>query len=337
MKISKLLQIILGLSGFLRMGVTDGDGGGSMGVHDAGAAFAGMGDSGEQAEETEDAAAERLAAEEAAGATQQAGEESEQGEDAYDENETVTVKIDGKTVELTKAQIAEAKKGELRQQDYTRKTMAAAETVKAAEAEQAKARQERDTYAQQLNNFAIATNSQIMEQQKLLTQELLDTDPIEYLRQERTLQQRQAESAKAQTELQRLQGEYQKEQQQEAQEFMRNQQAKLIEAFPDWKDPEKAKKHVGELETFMGKQGFSAEDGRTVLDARVMILADKAMRYDALLARAKESAGKVKAAPVSVERPGVVSPKATDGRTTAMKQLEKSGSVRDAGAVFANF
>lgn len=336
MKISKLLQIILGLSGFLRMGVTDGDSGGSMGVHDAGAAFAGMGDSGEQAEETEDAAAERLAAEEAAGATQKAGDESEQVVETAD-SDTITIQVDGKDVQLKKADLPELYKGGLRQQDYTQKTMAAAEQAKTAQAEITKARQERDTYAQQLNTFAVTTQSLLAEQQKVLTIELAQTDPAEYQIQKHIFDQRQVELNKAQNELHRLQGEYQKEQQQEAQEFMRNQQAKLIEAFPDWKDPEKAKKHVGELETFMGKQGFSAEDGRTVLDARVMILADKAMRYDALLARAKESAGKVKAAPVSVERPGVVSPKATDGRTTAMKQLEKSGSVRDAGAVFANF
>lgn len=332
------IKKLLGLKIILRNTAGDGgDSGGALGMHDAGAAFAGMGDDGEQPEESEESTVERLAAEEAAGATQKTGDETAQGEDAYDENETVTVKIDGKTVELTKAQIAEAKKGELRQQDYTRKTMAAAETVKVAEAETAKARADRDNYASQLNNFAIATNSQIQEQQKLLTQELLDTDPIEYLRQERTLQQRQAEMGKAQAELQRLQGEYQQEQQQAAQEFLRNQHAKMVETFPEWKDPVKLKQHVAGLEDYMGKQGFNEQDGRMVLDARVMILADKAMKYEALLARAKESAGKVKAAPVIVERPGVVATKSTDGRTTAMKQLEKSGTVRDAGAVFANF
>src|SRR5437763_12919210 len=68
-------------------------------------------------------------------------------EDAPAEPAKFTVKVDGKDVELTEAEIADAYKNGLRQADYTRKTMEAADQRKAAEAEASKAREERTKYA----------------------------------------------------------------------------------------------------------------------------------------------------------------------------------------------
>jgi len=336
MKISKLLSIILGLSGFLRMGVTDGESGGSLGMYDAGSAFAALGDDEQGEEETEESAAERLAAEEAVGATQKTDDEPVEGA-ATTDGEKITIEVDGKTIELSKEDLPELYKNGLRQQDYTQKTMAAAEQRKAADAEIAKAREEREAYATKLNHFAITTGSLLEEQAKVLTQELLESDPVEYLRQDRIFKTRQAELGKAQVELQRLNGEYQQEQQQQYQQFMAAQQAALTEAgILDAKDAEKGKKFFASVESFMEKSGFKAEDGRMLLDARMLLMADKAMKYEALMAKVKEGQGKVKAAPVKVERPGVTQVAPTDGRTTAIKRLEKSGSVRDAAAIFAN-
>src|SRR5688572_20722414 len=79
-------------------------------------------------------------------------------------NEIVTVLVDGKPVELTKAQIAEAHKGSLRQADYTKKTQEVAEQRKAAEAETAKAREERARYAEGLNKAQAVLEAQLQEQ-----------------------------------------------------------------------------------------------------------------------------------------------------------------------------
>lgn len=337
MKISKLLSFILGLSGFMRMGVVDGDGGGALGMHDAGSAFVALGDSseGEEHEETEESAAERLAAEEADGATHQADDETGNEAEQTD-SEKITIEVDGKKIELNKSDLPELYKSGLRQKDYTTKTMEVSEQRKTADAEIAKAKADRQAYETQLNNFAITTHSILQEQQKVLTQELLDSDPIEYLRQERTFNQRQAELGKAQAELQRLSGEHQEELKQQNVQFMEAQRDMLLAAVPDLKDEEKKKQFFGAVENYLGKAGFKAEDGRMVFDARVVLMADKAQKYDALMTRAKEAAGKVKAAPVKVERPGVAKIADMDGRTKAMKSLEKSGNLRDAAAIFAN-
>lgn len=336
MRISKLLSIILGLSGFLRVGVVGEGGGGDLSMFDAGSALAGIdSDPGEGEEETEESAAERLAAE-AEGATQAGDESDQEAQAAAQAGEKITIEVDGKTIELDKADLPELYKNGLRQKDYTAKTMEVSDQRKAAEAETAKARQERDHYAQQLNHFAINTNSLLAEQQKVLTLELARDDPAEYQIQKHIFDQRQVELGKANAELQRLEGEYKAEQQQEGQKFMEAQRDALIAAIPDLKDPEKQKAFFGQVESYLTGAGFKAEDGRTLFDARIVLMADKAHKYDALMARAKETASKVKAAPVKVERPGVAQVAPTDGRTQGMKKLTSTGSVRDAGALLAN-
>lgn len=336
MKISKLLSIILGLSGFLRMGIVDGEGGG-MGLHDAGAALVSLmdGDTGGagDAEETEEEAAERLAAQDA----NQTADDSEQDPEEVKQpvDDEITVEVDGKTVTIKKSDLPDLIKGDMRQKDYTQKTMAASETVKAAEAEIAKARAEREEYATNLKNFAITTSGLLQEQQKVLTQELLDSDPVEYLRQQHIFQARQVELGKAQTEMQRLHSEHLAEQQEDNKKWMMAQRDTLLAAIPELSDAAKQKNFFSAVESYMEKAGFGQQDGKTVLDARVLLMADKAQKYDALMARAKETAGKVKAAPVKVERPGVAKVAPTDGRTEGMKRLQKTGSVQDAADILA--
>lgn len=292
--------------------------------------------------ESEEDAAERLAAEEAAsGANQKNADDtdettqSQQAEDGA--TDTVTFQVDGKDVTLTKGELAELHKGGLRQQDYTRKTMEAAETRKAAEAEIQSARAERENYAKQLNAFALTQEAIIAEASKVLTQDLLNSDPVEYLSQQRILQERQANLVKAQQELERIGAERQQEQQKENVDFLKAQYQVLLDKLPEWKDPAKQKAAWGAIESFMEERGFNAGDGRTVLDARVILLANDAMKYRDLMKRAAEASQKVTKMPPKVERPGVTQVSPTDGRTSAMKRLEKSGSVRDAADLFKAF
>lgn len=287
----------------------------------------------QQTEESPEAAAERLLAEEAAAANQNNAEDGENKQDQA-EPDTFTIEVDGKSVQMTKAEIAEHYKNGLRQKDYTQKTMEVSEQRKAADAEIAKTRAERDNYAQQLNNFAITSESILAEQAKALTEDLLRSDPVEYMALERTFRERQANLAKAQSELQRINGERQQEQQQSVQEFIKSQQEKLFEALPELKDDAKRKQVMGELETFMESNGFTKNDGLMVLDARILTMARKAQQYDALLARAKNTQAVVSKAPQRVERPGTTPVHASDGRSSVAQKFMKSGSRADAAAYF---
>jgi hypothetical protein len=320
---------------------TEDQGNSELDAHGAAAAFDALltgSEGGEQqaggeqsGEETEEQAAERIAAE-------AANEEAKPDEEQAVEPPKFTIKVDGKDVELTADEMAEAYKGQLRQADYTKKTMEAAEQRKAAEAEVAKARQERETYATKLETFANQANYEVQAIAAQLTEELLQSDPVEYLRLQHIVQRRQVELGQAQQELQKVNDQRNTEKAESERRYLAEQHEQLLAKLPEWKDPAKAKAEVAKIKEYLGQQGFDERES-DFTDHRNVILARKAMQFDALMAKAKEATKKVSALPTKVERPGNAesAPKATDGRTAAMKRLSQTGSVSDAAAIFAQF
>jgi hypothetical protein len=284
------------------------------------------------AESQEDAAA-RLAAEDAAKAEKPDAVEADP-DDAPAEPEKFTIEVDGKPVELTKAEIAEHYKNGLRQSDYSRKTAEAAETRKAAEAETAQARAAREEYAGKLDNFKNQANYEVSALKSQLTDELLQSDPVAFLQIQRTAEQRQAQLQEADQELQKINGQRQKEQADAMKSHMEAQHQALLDKLPTWKDPAKAEAEATQIKKFLADQGFKPEE-MSFTDHRAIVLADKAMKYDALMARAEKTQQRVEKAPPKVARTGTPAVAATDGRTKAMRDLTSTGSRDAAAAVFA--
>jgi hypothetical protein len=321
-------------------GTTGSTGGGALDAHGAAEAFGAIlgGDEPKleaaaeakndpPADETEEAAAERLVAEAAK------GDEKPEGEQAA-EPQKFTIKVDGKDVELTADEVAEHYKNGLRQQDYTKKTMEAAETRKAADAEVQKARAQRDEYAAKLEGFKSQADYEIANLRAHLTLELLDSDPVEYGRIKHIVEERQVQLQQAQQELGQI-NEQRKHEKAEADRIsIQDQHEKLVAKVPEWKDPAKLKDGLAKLGEYLAHEGY-ADDSADMPRHLQVLMAKKAMEYDALMARAKEATKKVAAAPAKVERPGnTESVKPTDGRTSAMKKLAATGSIADAAAVF---
>ena len=285
-------------------------------------------------DESPEAAAERLAAEELASKNQ----ETPPAQDAQADQagaEKIPVEVDGKTIELTKAEIAEHIKNGMRQADYTRKTMELADTRKAAEAETIKAQQERAAYAERLNVFAIQLHGAIEQQSKIDWQKLLETDPIEYMRQERIFNERQAAFAKAKSELAQFQEMQQAEQQKHLGEFLSNQQQQLVAKLPEWKDAAKRTAESAAIKQYLAQEGFTPEEIGSFVDHRQVVLSRKAMLYDNLMERASKATQRVATVPTKVERPGNGDNGSSERNAEAMKRLTKSGRIEDAAAVFA--
>lgn len=353
MKFSKLLAMLLGVAGLFRFGVVEGGGGGAgdsgdagdsgaLDANQAGELFTSLLDQGDPNEknagqDSPEAAAERMAAEELA-AQQGAAKGEEQAADGAGDKagaEKIPVEIDGKVVELTKAEIAEHYKNGLRQADYTRKTMEVADARKSAEAEANAARQERQNYANQLNVITAKLQGDLQEQSKIDWQQLLATDPVAYLEQKRIFEERQVQLDQAQQQMAQLRQQHQAEQEASARQYLTTQQQELIAKLPEWKDAGKAKAEAAQIKEYLAQAGFEKNDIEQVADHRVVLLFRKAMLYDGLMSRAAAAKTKVAALPVRTERPGNgdVRP---DGRSQAMQRLSKSGSVNDAAAVFAD-
>ncbi len=115
-----------------------------------------------------------------------------EGEAEANDEEIVTIEVDGKPIELTKAQLAEAYKSGLRQADYTKKTTEVSEQRKAAEAEIQKAQHERASYAQRLQQQEAVLSAALQEQQNINWEQLLESDPVEFMRQKHLSERRQA-------------------------------------------------------------------------------------------------------------------------------------------------
>lgn len=260
-------------------------------------------------------------------------ETAEPEAEATEDDPTVTIKIDGKDVEV---KLSELKNGYQRQADYTRKTMEVAEQRKAAEAEKSKALQERQAYAENLQRMQIQLEGALQEQQKTDWERLLNESPQEYLKQMHLAQQRQAALQENYAKQREVGEQLRAEQEQSRQAYLREQQEELLAKLPDWKDEAKSKAERTALREYLVKEGFSPEAVDSVSEAKAVLVARKAMLYDQLMSKAQAAAKKVSTLPTKVERPGAGEAPGLDKRSSAFQKLSKSGRVEDAAAVFAN-
>ena len=264
---------------------------------------------------------------------QEATAEPEAQEPEADE-QTVTVKIDGKEVEV---KLSELKQGYQRQADYTRKTTEVAEQRRAAEAESSKAREERNAYQGKLQTMQVQLEAALQQQQQTDWTALLESDPVEYLKQQHLSQQRQATLQQVYTEQQKVAGQVQAEQAQARQSYLAQQQDELLAKLPDWKDAAKAKAEKTALRDYLLESGYDSKTVETITDAKAVVLARKAMLYDQIVSKANAAAKKVSTLPTRVERPGVGENPGLDRRSSAFQKLSKTGRVEDATSLFGSF
>lgn len=255
-------------------------------------------------------------------------DKAEEVEEDKPEPRTYKVKVDGKEIEVPEDELL---KGYSRHQDYTRKTMElAAERQQAQQAVQ-QVMQERQQYQIQLNQLSQALGQQL--QQAPDWEKLLNDDPVEYLKQQHLFQQRQAAYQSAQQEQARFAQQTQAQQREAMQKMLAEEQTQLLDNLPSWKDPAKAQAEKTALVKHLVERGYSQEQVSQLTDHKTVVMAREAMLYRQMMAKAKETVKAVEKLPPRMEKPGVSRP--TDGRTSDMQALRKSGKAEDAAALFA--
>jgi HSP90 family molecular chaperone len=260
--------------------------------------------------------------------------ETEPAEDAPPE--MVKVDIDGYEIELPKDKADKLSAERLMQADYTRKTMATADERKTAQAESAKAIQERTTYAQNLDRLQAQVEGALQDQSKAVDwQQLLTNDPVEYLRQRHLAESRQAQLQQIGQEQHRVNAQLQAERLTAHERHLVEQQQALVAKLPEWKDEAKATADKTAIRDYLLGQGFDAAELAQVTDARSVVMARKAMLYDQMVSKASAAAKKVSTLPTKVERPGGGESQGLDKRASAFQRLSKSGRPEDAAALFA--
>lgn len=161
-------------------------------------------------------------------------------------------------------------------------------------------------------------------------QKILAEDPIEGpgLIQLRTAQA--AEWRDKHDTLLAAQAEEQRRQHDDMARHLAAEHAKLLTAIPEWRDPAKKAAHAAELTGYLKKSGFSPAEISQAYDHRAIVLADKARRYDELMA--KGATQQVRGVPAYV-KPGAAPAAASAGRQSAENRFLKTGRVEDAAAL----
>jgi len=244
-------------------------------------------------------------------------------DDQDDDGEEPLFEINGQQVTLD-----EIGKGYLRQSDYTKKTQELAQTKKEMDQLQVSIAAERQHLQEML---ALANNTPADEPDWV---QLANDDPLEYTRQRAIFEATKAERDAKDAEAARLADIQRGEEAQRLQTFVEEQAEKMVEAIPEL-GGEKAPEYKANVARYMEGIGYTKEELSKLFDARAVILADKARKYDELMSKKTTAKKKVKRKP-KVLRPGVTKGKQAvkaDQQRKRVGRLRKTGSVDDAVAL----
>jgi len=262
-------------------------------------------------------------------------EEAVEQEEEVEELPRYRVKVSGEEVEVT---LDELLNGYSRTADYQKKTQSLAEQRKAVEAERVKieeAAKTRETYAQRLQVI-----EQLLQQQNQGEDlsSLKAEDPIAYAVAMAEKVEREKQLAAVQAERQRVQQEQAAHQQALLQKHIQGEQAKLIEAIPEFKDDVKAEVVRRDIRNYAKSIGFTDQELSQVYDSRAVLALYKAAQFDKLMANKGAATKKVATAPKTI-RPGTSNPQSSENEAVKKERarLRQSGNKKDAARLFERF
>ena len=285
--------------------------------------------------QSEEAQAHPEDREEAQFDTDASADDAEYEEEAVEESPKYRVKANGEELEVS---LDELLNGYSRTADYQKKTQSLAEQRKAVEVERSKIAETakvRDTYAQRLQVI-----EQMLQQQsgtEDLTQ-LRENDPIGYALAVADRSEKEKQIYAIRAERQRVQQEQAQQQSQVLQSHVQQEQQKLVDLIPEFKDEAKAEVIRRDIRVYAKSIGFSDQELSQVYDSRAVTALYKSMMYDKLVAGKSGTLKKVQSAPKTL-RPGTSNPKSSDqeGQKKDFERLRQSGNKKDAAKLFERF
>ena len=235
-------------------------------------------------------------------------EEGAEPEEAESEEELVDLDLDGEIYQMPK-KVAE---GFLRQQDYTRKTQEVAAERQTLQEQRQSIENERQAFTPQVQaqqqlfqahaNIA-AIDAQIAQYNNLDWQQLIDQDPVQAMKLERSLNVLKENRNQAVQGVIQQQQEFSFKQQQEFAQQAEQARTELMKRIPNF-NQETAKA----LREYGTKQGYTENELANLIDPRLVETLHKAYLYDQLQAGKPETLKKVSAATKTI-KPGAQQPK----------------------------
>lgn len=243
-------------------------------------------------------------------------------EKPLDLNTLVTVKVDGKTMQVP---LREAVEGYQRQSDYSRNIVAIKQEKQRLDLERAQMKQALDAAIPILQ-------SQVEVEPDWAA--IHRDDPINYPILRDQWRDRQEKLNAMRYEQARLQQAQQEQEMAARQKLVEEGGKYLAQTFKEWADPEKRQTATRELRSYGVKQGFTDEELGQVYDPRYVVILEKARRYDALQSNRPK--------PVKQEGPkpmrggaNTSTPMRGNDVQRVQQRLKATGHVNDAAAYFS--
>ena len=280
-----------------------------------------------------DVTATEEATSEAAPADADEAEATEATQDAPQPKRSRKLRIGDEEVEVDED---EAYNGYLRTADYTRKSQQNADLRKKAEAELAEARKAREQYAGSLEQVANAMDQWVPKEPNWsdLARSL---KPEQYVQAQAEWQEFQKNRRMVAEEQDRVAKERLSDLQKEREATLAQEQEKLLEVLPDWRDPAKAQSGRQELVGWLKSKGYTEEQIGGIADHRLIVALRNAKQFEDLQSK-KPAATQVKSK-MKTATPGSppAARKPSTDRDRDLQQLKKSGKMDDAARAFSHF
>jgi len=278
---------------------------------------------------TDDATPESDEGEEDDNAEEDPQEDSEaEDDDEYEQVEepTYTVRTGGKNESVT---LDELKSGYQKGSDYTQKTQELSKNRKEFDVERHAIVQERLQYQSALGQFQQLLAENKTQYDQIDWQTLAEEDPTTYVLKQQERKELQDREGQVAMEQERMRATQHQEAQRQRNDLLQDEGEYMVQAFPDWLDPEKKSKMTQRWTDYALTQGYEDGDMQAVTDHRSFKILDKAMKYDAIQKKTLKKTSKV---------PKTAKSGNSQGRSTAkpgslkqhMKQLRKTGKLDDA-------
>jgi len=181
------------------------------------------------------------------------------------------------------------------------------------------------------------------EYNKVNWESLRDSDPAEYAALDRDFNNRyqaaQHQAANIKTNIDSLATEDKGKTDHAHNEYVRDQQAVMLDLIPEWQKSAVATKEMGEVSKFLGTMGFTEGEVSEIYDARIVALANKARKYDDLKKNVSTTKRRVSKAPkmVSGKKGKQGAPQVKNQQRQNLDKSRKSGTVKDAALAMEGF
>lgn len=262
---------------------------------------------------------------------QPADEEDEDGEDPAPPQPTFKVKVDGMEVEVPQDELV---KGYSRTADYTRKTQALAEEKRRFETEElTPLREERRYYAEKVAALEEALEALAPAREPNWAEERNRLTPEQFAETFANWQANRQRMEKVQAEREAVLARAEQDEARRLQATLKAEQEKLYAALPEMADAEKGKALKDDLIAYAKSLQFTDDDIAQVTDHRVLVLLDKARRFDeaqrkkpTLTAKVDRLVETMKPSPAK-PKPKVTALERAKGRLAVTKSVDDAGDA----------